>query len=162
MLEVKLMVLGKFAVSYNRYDRHSHCPVHAPCSVALSGCSSRFPTTSVCISVLRSHSPSVQFSSVIQSSPTLCNPMDCSPSGSSVHVISQARKLEWGAIFFSRGSSRPTDRTHISCIGRWVVYCWPTWKARIWGGRPEMLHFCQSPGDRDAACLLTKPWRAGG
>ena len=79
------MVLGKFAVSYNRYDRHSHCPVHAPCSVALSGCSSRFPTTSVCISVLRSHSPSVQFSSVIQSSPTLCNPMDCSTPGFPIH-----------------------------------------------------------------------------
>ena len=62
-------------------------------------------------------------SSVPESSPTLCNPMDCSPSGSSVHVISQARKLEWVAIFFSRGSSRPTDGTHISCIGRWVVYC---------------------------------------
>ena len=79
------MVLGKFAVSYNRYDRHSHCPVHAPCSVALSGCSSRFPTTSVCISVLRSHSPSVQFSSVIQSSPTLCNPMNRSTPGLPVH-----------------------------------------------------------------------------
>ena len=79
------MVLGKFVFSYNRYDRHSHCPVHAPCSVALSGCSSRFPTSSVCISVLRSHSPSVQFSSVIQSSPTLCNPMNCSTPGFPVH-----------------------------------------------------------------------------
>ena len=60
------MVLGKFAVSYNRYDRHSHCPVHAPCSVALSGCSSSFPTTSVCISVLRALSPSVQSFSQVQ------------------------------------------------------------------------------------------------
>ena len=101
-------------------------------------------------------------SSVPESSPALCNLVDRSPSGSSVHQISQARILEWVAIFFSRGSSRPTDQTHISCIGRWVVYHWPTWKARIWGGRPEMLHFCRSPGDRDATCLPTKPWRAWG
>ena len=36
---------------------------------------------------------------------TLCNPMDCSPPGSSVHGISQARMLKWVAIHFSRGSS---------------------------------------------------------
>ena len=40
-------------------------------------------------------------SEVAQSCPTLCDPMDCSPPGSSVHVISQARVLEWGAIAFS-------------------------------------------------------------
>ena len=49
---------------------------------------------------------------------TLCNPMDCSPPGSSVHVILQARILEWVAISFSRGSSPPRDRTCVSCIGR--------------------------------------------
>ena len=42
---------------------------------------------------------------VIQSCPTLCDPVDCSPPGSSVHEILQARILEWGAILFSRGSS---------------------------------------------------------
>ena len=42
---------------------------------------------------------------VTQSWLALCNPMDCSLSGSSVHVISQARTLEWVAIPFSRGSS---------------------------------------------------------
>ena len=42
---------------------------------------------------------------------TLCNPMDCSLPGSSVHGIFQARVLEWGAIAFSRGSFRPRDRT---------------------------------------------------
>ena len=40
-------------------------------------------------------------SEVTQSCPTLCDPMDCSPPGSSVHGISQARVLEWGAIAFS-------------------------------------------------------------
>ena len=42
--------------------------------------------------------------------------MDCSPPGSSVRGISQARKLEWVAISLSRGSSRPRDRTCISCL----------------------------------------------
>ena len=40
-------------------------------------------------------------SEVIQSCPTLSDPMDCSPPGSSVHGIFQARVLEWGAIAFS-------------------------------------------------------------
>ena len=43
----------------------------------------------------------IQFSSVAQSCLTLGNPMDCSPPGSSVHGIFQARVLEWGAIAFS-------------------------------------------------------------
>jgi len=42
--------------------------------------------------------------------------MDGSPPGSSVHGIFQARILEWVAISYSRGSSRPRDQTHISCI----------------------------------------------
>ena len=46
----------------------------------------------------------------------LCNPMDCSPPGSFVHGISQARILEWVAISFSRGSSRPRDQTQVSCL----------------------------------------------
>jgi len=42
--------------------------------------------------------------------------MDCSPPGPSVHAISQARILQWVAIFFSKRSSQPRDQTHISCI----------------------------------------------
>ena len=53
---------------------------------------------------------------VAQLCPTLCDPMDCSPPGSSVHGILQARILEWVAIPFSRGSSQPKDRTQVSCI----------------------------------------------
>ena len=63
--------------------------------------------------------------SVANSCLTLFDPMDCSPPGSSVHVISQARTLEWVAISSSRGSSWPRDRTCISlvsCIGRWILY----------------------------------------
>ena len=46
---------------------------------------------------------------VTQSGPTLCNLMDCSPPGSSVYGILQARILEWVAIPFSRGLSQPRD-----------------------------------------------------
>ena len=53
-------------------------------------------------------------SEVAQLSPTLCDPMDCSPPGSSIHGILQARVLEWVAISFSRGSSQPMDRTPVS------------------------------------------------
>ena len=51
-----------------------------------------------------------------QSCPTLCDPMDCSLPGSSIHGIFQAIVLEWIAISFSRGSSQPRDRTQVSCI----------------------------------------------
>ena len=63
---------------------------------------------------------------VAKSCLTLYNRIDCSPSGFSVHGISQARLLEWVAISFSRGSSQPRDWTHISCIGRQILYHWAT------------------------------------
>ena len=47
---------------------------------------------------------------------TLCDPMDCSSPGSSVHGILQARILEWVAMPSSRGSSQPRDRTWVSCM----------------------------------------------
>ena len=56
-----------------------------------------------------------------QSCLTLLDPMDCSPPGSSVHGILQARILEWVAIPFSRRSSQPRDQTQVSRI---YFYCW--------------------------------------
>ena len=53
---------------------------------------------------------------VAQSCPTLCDPMDCSPPGSSVHGILQARILEWVAMPSSRGSSWPRNWNWVSCI----------------------------------------------
>ena len=55
-------------------------------------------------------------SEVAQSCPTLCDPMDCSSPGSSIHGIFQARILEGVANSFSRGFSQPTDRTWVSGI----------------------------------------------
>ena len=58
-------------------------------------------------------------------------PMDCSPPGPSVHGIFQASILEWVVITFSRGSLNPginlmspasRDASHVSCIGRWILY----------------------------------------
>ena len=54
---------------------------------------------------------------VVQSYQTLCDPMNCSPPGSSVHGFSEASILEWAASSSSKGSSWFRDWTHISCIG---------------------------------------------
>ena len=62
--------------------------------------------------------PSAQVEKVLvtQSRLTPYNPMDCSPPGSSIHGILQTKILEWETILFSRGSSRPRDRTWVACI----------------------------------------------
>ena len=73
----------------------------------------------------------VQFSSVAQSCPTLCDTMDCSLSGSSVHGIFQARVLEWVAISFSRGYSRPRDLTQFSHIAGRRFIVWATREAKL-------------------------------
>ena len=66
---------------------------------------------------------------VAQSCLTLCDPMDSSPPGSSVHGLLQARTLEWVAIPFSRGSSPPRDRTRVSCIAGRFFTVWVTREA---------------------------------
>ena len=67
---------------------------------------------------------------VAQSCPTLCDPIDCSPPGSSLHGILQARILEWVAISFSRGSSQPRDRTQVSHIAGRLFNLWATREAQ--------------------------------
>ena len=54
------------------------------------------------------------FAKLLQSCPTLCDPMDCSPPGSSAHGVIQARILKWVAMPSSRGSSWPRDQTRVS------------------------------------------------
>ena len=61
-----------------------------------------------------------------QSWPTLCDPTDCSPPGSSVHGILQARVLEQVAVPFSMGSSQPGDQTRFPYIGRRILYRFTT------------------------------------
>ena len=72
----------------------------------------------------------------LQSCLTLCDPMDCSLPGSSVHGILQARILKWVIMPSSRGSSWPSDWTHISdvsCIGRWFFTTSTTLEAQWFG-----------------------------
>ena len=63
---------------------------------------------------------------VVQSCLTLCNPMDCSLPCYFVHGTLQARILEWVAISFSRGSSRPRDLTWVSSIAGRLFTVWAT------------------------------------
>ena len=66
-----------------------------------------------------------EVSEVVQSCPILCDPVDCSLPGSSVHGILQARILGWVAMSFSRGSSLSRERTgvfYVSCMGKQVLY----------------------------------------
>ena len=74
---------------------------------------------------------------LLQSCLTLCDPIDSSPPGSSVHGILQVRILERVAMPSSRGSSQPRDRTcmsYVSCLGRRVLY------HLSYQGSPKVLH----------------------
>ena len=83
-----------------------------------------------------------------QSCPALCDPVDCSPPGSSVQEILQARILEWVAMPSSRGSSEPRSWicvSYISCIGRQILYHWATWEAlSIFTFTPTIASSCLS------------------
>ena len=59
---------------------------------------------------------------------TLCSPMDCSPLGSSVHGLLQARILEWVAMPSFVGSSQPRDQTHVFCLAGGLFTHWATWE----------------------------------
>ena len=72
---------------------------------------------------------------------TFCEPMDCSPPGSCVHGILQARVLEWVAISFSRGSSPPRDRYWVSCIAGRVFTIWFTEEQIYWGKLKEQIYW---------------------
>ena len=85
-------------------------------------------------------------SEVAQSCPTLCDPMDGSLPGSSIHGVFQARILEWFAISFSRGSSQPRDRTQVSCTMGRLFTVWDTREAQfnmegslIWSNTKDVL-----------------------
>ena len=88
---------------------------------------------------------------VAQSCQTLCDPMDDSPSGSSVHGILQARILEWVALPFSKGSSQPRDWTQVSCIAGGFFTVWatrhsslamPSLRLIFWSPIPVPLAIC--------------------
>ena len=68
---------------------------------------------------------------VAQSCLTLCDPMDCSPPGSSIHGILQARILEWVAMPCSRRSYQPRDQTTVFCTAGRFFISWATRETRM-------------------------------
>ena len=89
-----------------------------------------------------------------QKCPTLCDPMDHSPPGSSVHGILQARILEWVAIFFSRGSCWPRDQTQVSHITGRFFTIWAT-------SESDILGFPGGTSDKEPACRCRRCKRHG-
>ena len=74
---------------------------------------------------------------VTRSCLTLCNLVDSTLLGSSVHGILQTRILEWVAMPFSRGSSQPRGQTQVSCIaGRFFTICAAREAQEYWSGQP--------------------------
>ena len=72
------------------------------------------------------HTHTHTHSEVVQSCPTLCDPMDCSLPGSSIHGIFQARVLEWVVMPSSRTSSQPRDQAQVSHITGGFFTTWAT------------------------------------
>ena len=121
------------------------------------------PQILVCLFLVASALGKVKSESeVVQSRPTLCDPKDCSPPGSSIHGIFQARILEWVFISFSTESSWPRDRTWVSHI---VGRCFTVWATReasalgsianlfgLWEGNGTALQYSclENPMDGEA------------
>ena len=87
---------------------------------------------------------------LLQSCPTLWDPRDCSPPGSSVRGILRARILEWVASPSSRGSSRPRDQTQVSCIAGRLAYHRTTKKFGEGNGTPLQYSCLENPMDGGA------------
>ena len=98
----------------------------------------------MCVCVLEKEKVKVL---VILLCPPLCDPMDYSPPGSSVHGILQTRILEWVAISFTRRSSWPRDWTQLSCIAGRLFTVWTT---REGNGNPLQYSCSENPMDGGA------------
>ena len=92
---------------------------------------------------------------VTKSCLTPCNALDKGLPWSSVRGISQARILEWIAISYFKRSSQPRDQTHVSCIGRWILYHRATWDTHI---RSKYLLYSNSRRSKTTSYVgLTSP-----
>ena len=97
----------------------------------------------------------------VQSSPTLWDPINCRPPGSSVHGILQARILEWVAVSSFRRSFRPRDWTWVSCIGRRILYYWAICETPKRGSWERIYHFpWKSKGERWLTAQIST-WEEG-
>ena len=94
----------------------------------------------------------------LQSCLTLCDPMGCSPPGSSVHGILQARILEWVAMPSSRESSPPSGQTRVSCLLHWQAGSLPSAPP----GKPILyivVDVCQ-PQSSNSSHPFFPPWHS--
>ena len=100
---------------------------------------------------------------VAQSCPILCNPTDCSPSGSSVLScgILQARILEWVAILFSRGCSWPRDWTQVSCTAGRFFTIWATREAPVDSMESPFSRNGKPKGNTYSKCIKYIPQSSG-
>ena len=80
----------------------------------------------------------------LQSCPTLCDPMDFSPPGASIHGILQASILEWVAVPSFGGSSWPRDWVLVSCIASRFFSAAPPGKPQCWETHNEICRPCGS------------------
>ena len=87
---------------------------------------------------------------VAQSCSSLCDPMDCSLLRSSVHGILQSRILEWAAVPFSRGSSKPRNWIGVSSIAEGFFTSWVTREANTYQGKI----FCASAKERGKGTIF--------
>ena len=97
---------------------------------------------------------------VTRSCLTLCDPMDCSPPGSSVHGVLQARILERVVIPFSRGSSWLKDQTQVSCIAGIFFTIWATREAEATYREVRNLlsETCKNNNNYLVTCLVPGTW----
>ena len=79
---------------------------------------------------------------VAQSCPTLCNPMDCSPPGSSVHGILQTGVLEWVAVPSARGSPSPGSNPHLLCFLCWQADSLPLHRCHFGSPKCKVVPVC--------------------
>ena len=90
-------------------------------------------------------------SEITQTYPTLCDPIDCSSPGSSIHGIFQAIVLEWVAISFSRGSSRSRDQTQVSRIVDRHFTIWNT--KEVYQGHQPWIFIGRNGAEAEATIL---------
>ena len=112
------------------------------------------------LKVLGIGTPMFCVAKLLQPCLTLCNPINCSLPGSSVHQILQARILEWVAMPSSKASFQPRDRTHvsyISCIGRQLLYQYHHMEFSAKGLLEPTFYFWLS-FYYPSMCLPTVPW----
>ena len=124
-------IVAPLSMQFPRQEHQSGLPCLPPGDLSCPGIKPMFSESTALLvdSLPLSHwgKPSFLFvcAKLLQQFPTLCDPVDFSLPGSSVHNIFQVKLLKWVAMPSSTGSSRPRDQTcvsYISCIGRRVLY----------------------------------------